>query len=49
MNKKIDKAKKNGFPIIKCDKCGKLGFVLEGEGITSTGKHYPIGECIYCN
>jgi len=44
----VKAAAMNGLPVVECPECGNPTFILHSEGITSEGKHYPIGECIIC-
>jgi len=48
--KRLQKARKEDYPIIKCPRCKREGYIVESEGISSIdGAHYPIGSCVYCS
>ncbi len=36
------------LPRIKCPRCWNKSLEIHGEGITSSGEHYPMENCIVC-
>ena len=37
------------LPMIKCPKCKQMTLEIHGEGISNTGYHYPLEQCVNCD